>query len=365
MRIYSSVVAIISVIIFVQSTHAMLPTILKKNPKIFVTGFSNGRLHPYVIKAFQDKSCITLNSSAMPTESSLPEMIHFLQSQEIDCVVNVAALFKGPHHDIWNLNYEYATKLAHAAYKADATFIQASTITALKEKIDYDNHPYSYSKQKTNQIIQQLPNTVICHLGPLLGDNTSVQSDISFLAGIRGILPYTMHVDGKPLIIQPTSYEAAATAFMRLAFLKQNQLQVPKELNVVGDPISMDTFLRAANPSALFEIHVKKPDDLLDLASVVQNGINVPEFIKLAQLAQETDGEILDNTDYKNLIHGYASMPTPLELAELVGQRASVKQWAAHILDVVKKGGPMVFVEAVKLLPKIRLQLSPISESKC
>ncbi len=337
---------------------------IKNRPKVFVTGFPDGRLHPYVVKAFQDKGYVTFNSANMPTESSLPEMIHFLESQKIDCVVNVAALFKGSHHDIWNLNYEYATKLAQASHEVDATFIQASTITALEKNIDYHNHPYSYSKKKTNELLYQLPNTIVCHLGPLLGDNTSVQSDISFLAGIRGVLPYTMHVDGKPLIVQPTSYQAAAAAFVWLAIVQQNKMLVAKELNIVGDPIEMDTFLRAVNPSALLEVHVKKPGDLLNLASVVQNGINVPEFIKLAQLAQERD-QILDNSEYKKLLHECGThIPKPLELAELVGQRASVKQWVMHVLNVVKKSGPIVFVEAIKLLPKIRLQLPPRFESK-
>lgn len=341
--------------------YRLIITSMKSVPKVLVTGFPDGRLHPYVKEAFQCGGYITFDSSDMPTESSSIDITNFLEANKVDCVVNLAALWKGSHQDIWDLNYEYATKLARASHESNVTFIQASTICAL-EKVDYQNHPYAFSKKNVNKLISPLPNVIICHLGPLLGDNSSPQSDISFLAGIRRILPYTMHLDGKQQMIQPTSYAAAAACFYTLAFLRQNNVQIPKELNIVGDPIAMSTFLRAVNPYALFEIHIKTPDDLLRLAARVQNGIMVPEFIKLAQQTQEADDKILDNTEYKKLLLGRFPIPTPLELAKLVGQKSSIKQWIMHVIDIITKRDLMVFVEAAKLLPKIKLQFPPKSE---
>jgi nucleoside-diphosphate-sugar epimerase len=282
-------------------------------PEALIIG-AGGRLGQLLSPKLTENGLTVFTSQRSISQASELEIDEAFGGRNLKVIINCAVASKGSYSDMEEVNIHMPLKVATAAQKHGIPIIQTSTTATLISELG-ENSPYALTKKIAEEKLSKLANVTICRLCALTGD-TSPTINISHMAGIGRILPIAIHLTGEERTIQPISYIDASEALSNLAtaLAVRDEGTVnpfPSVINFVGEPVSISNFVRMINETAK-ELHVS-PEELLEIAEVVQNGSLTPEFIHLAMLSAGKQN-VLCNAIFKSLL-GNKPLASPIELA--------------------------------------------------
>lgn len=256
------------------------------------------------------------------------EIKQFYQKNGISSVLNCAVLSSGNRKEMQKVNVERPYELASVAEQMGIDFFQLSTTGALVPGISCEKTGYVKDKADIEQkLSSRLKNSSILRCDALIGDDSS-KIDITMLA-----YPFRCQVKGN-VAAQFASYSQAAQVIGNLL----TQAEVPKEVNIAGDPVGINEFVKMINPDAKIEFEIDPKDPkVLGLMKVIDNGCATEEFMELFRLSEENP-VVVDNSYYKKSLSDLGStMKTPEELAELVRSTTTLDRVGRVAQDVLKK----------------------------
>jgi nucleoside-diphosphate-sugar epimerase len=284
----------------------------KESPVSAVILGAGGRLGKEISAKMNDLGFDVLSSSRVISTASEGEIRASFKGKNIGLVINAAVESSGTLAGMRNVNVDMPLRVASAAKKqGNIPFIHISTTATQVEGLG-EHTPYATTKLESEEALKGFDNVKIARLDALTGDS-SHKIHIGHMAG--GGLPVSVFLKGGERFFQPTSYKAASTALanMSLACLSEEGMKsLPSVMNFAGDPIAVNDFVRMLNQTAL-EFHIA-PEDLLEIARVVQNGALTPEFLHLANSSSD-NYKIHCNEAFRMLL-GSEGLPTHADLVQ-------------------------------------------------
>lgn len=251
---------------------------INKLPKVMITGGS-GRVGKEITKQLSSSghSVISLASKDMPLTNSraVSEKIKEIKP---DLIIHGAAVSSGSSDFMHQVNVGGTDNIIQGA--GDTPIIYLSSTVAYYQGLTKEVTPYAHSKQIAANLVKESKNSTILKLCSLVGDKESMVYSIADLAGIPGVVRMNLRKDST---IQPLSYESLALTVDKLVQKKLNETAKTEVFNAVGEPISINNFLKSINPTAKFSLQVGM-DHLKPICKEVDAGILTPEFLELAEL---------------------------------------------------------------------------------
>lgn len=256
------------------------------------------------------------------------EMARCIKLHNIDVVVHAAAASSGSFEEMLDSNTKVTLRLAEAAKKAGARFVQVSTTATQIPGITQEK-PYAFTKRLAEQRLTDNDHASIARLDALVGDASKPSLEV--LAGVGRVMPMSVQLHGADPTIQPTTYEAASkalAAFVEMVARRDTGEEIIKEVNIAGHPIKISEFIRLVSNSK-FEVHLPIAS-LEGLAKLVNDGALTPEFLKLAVRSAENP-VIFDTKDFEGL-HG-----SPIPTVEDVAAKVHETVTAQSLFSTAKK----------------------------
>ena len=295
-----------------QKSVEALQGLKKESPVTAVIFGAGGRLGKELAVKMNGLGFDVLASSRVISTASEAEIGASLKEKNVSVIFNAAVESTGSLASMRNVNVDMPLRAASAAKKqGNIPFIHISTTATQVEGLG-EHTPYATSKLEAEKALKDFDNVKIARLDALTGDSSD-KIHIGHMAG--GGLPVSVILKGGERFFQPTSYKAASSALanMSLACLSEEGMRaLPSVMNFAGDPIAINDFVRMLNKTAL-EFHIA-PEDLLEIARVVQNGSLTPEFLHLAKNSSD-NYKIHCNEAFRSLL-GSEGLPTHADLVQ-------------------------------------------------
>lgn len=246
-----------------------------------------------------------------PAKLTQQDWSQIIKDSNVDVVINLAASSTGSEAAMRAVNVTLPEEISKACDELNIKMIHTCTYAAKLEGLNIKAHPYAKTKQIAADILKGNSVVTIARIGAVLGGQSNVP--VCADAALSDWSPIIMlPSDGGKEKFHPIDEGTVIQALTNIVDhltdpLKQNE-PLPKVIDIAGEQISLEEFLRLVNPNAIFSVNV--PQVILDLlAAIVDKGVFTKEFLNITTLLKSQDKKKVA-PDTTGMIH-ILGVPSP------------------------------------------------------